>query len=215
MARPFDLSLYVITDGRVARGRDQVELVEAAIRGGATMVQLRDKELPARDQYELGRRLREVTRSAGIALIVNDRVDLALAIEAEGVHLGQDDLPPAVARQLLGPEAIVGVSAGNPAELALVEREGADYVGTGPFAPTGSKADAGAAIGAAGLAAVRAVTTLPIVAIGAISSANAAEAIGAGAEGVAVISAVVGAEDPERAARELRQIVDRARPARA
>jgi thiamine-phosphate pyrophosphorylase len=211
--RPFDLSLYVITDGRLANGRDQVAAIEAAIRGGATMVQLRDKELPARDQYALGLRLRELTRRTGAALIVNDRVDLALAIDADGVHLGQDDLPPSIARQLLGPDAIVGVSAGNPTELALVEREGIDYVGTGPFAPTRSKSDAGAAIGPAGFAAVRALTKLPMVAIGAISATNAAEAVRAGAQGVAVISAVVGAADPEAAARELRQIVDRARAA--
>jgi thiamine-phosphate pyrophosphorylase len=209
--RRFDLALYVITDSRLARGRGQVELVEAAIRGGATMVQLRDKDAAARDQYALGLRLREVTRRAGAALIVNDRVDLALAIEADGVHLGQDDLPPRVARQLLGPDAIVGVSAGNAAELALVEREGADYLGTGPFAATGSKSDAGAAIGAAGVAAVRILTRLPMVAIGAISASNAAEAIRAGADGVAVISAVIGAPDPEAAARELRRVVDAAR----
>lgn len=211
MSRPFDLSLYVITDGRLARGRDQVEIVEAAIRGGATMVQLRDKEMPARDRHALGLRLRELTRRSGVTLIVDDRVDLALAIAADGVHLGQDDLPPRVARRLLGPDAIVGVSAGNARELDLVDREGADYVGTGPFAATGSKWDAGAAIGAAGVVAVRRLTKLPMVAIGGISAANAAEALEAGADGLCVISAVVGAPDPEAAARELRRIVDASR----
>jgi thiamine-phosphate pyrophosphorylase len=210
--RPFDLRLYVITDASLARGRDQVEVVAAALRGGATMVQLRDKELPARDQFALGLRLRELTRQRGAALIVNDRVDLALALDADGVHLGQDDLPPGIARQLLGPDRIVGVSAGSPSELELVRREGADYLGTGPFALTGSKGDAGAAIGAAGLAAVRALTDLPIVAIGGLTAATAGEAVRAGASGVAVISAVVSAVDPELAARELRQAVDAARP---
>jgi len=200
----------VITDARLARGRDQVEVIDAAIRGGATMVQLRDKELPTNEQYALGLRLRDLTRRTGTTLIVNDRVDLALAIEADGVHLGQDDLPPPVARKLLGPDAILGVSAGNAAEYALVEREGADYLGTGPFATTRSKADAGAAIGGAGIAAVRKLTTLPMVAIGGISAANAAEAMRAGADGVSVISAIVGAPDPEAAARELRRIVERA-----
>jgi thiamine-phosphate pyrophosphorylase len=211
VSRPFDLSLYVITDAGLARGRDQVDVIEAAIRGGATMVQLRDKELPTNEQYALGLRLRELTHRTGTTLIVNDRADLALAIGADGVHLGQDDLPPRAARELLGPDAIVGVSAGNPRELGLVDREGADYIGTGPFAATGSKADAGAAIGAAGIAAVRALTTLPIVAIGGISTANAAEAVRAGANGVSVISAIVSAADPETAARELRRIVDSAR----
>ena len=209
--RQFDLRLYVITDRTLARGRDQVELVAAALRGGATMVQLRDKDLPARDQYALGQRLRELTRQRGVALIVNDRVDLALALDADGVHLGQDDLPPSVARRLLGPDRIVGVSAGSPAELELVDREGADYLGTGPFSLSGSKVDAGAAIGAAGLARVRALTELPIVAIGGLTAATAGEAVRAGASGVAVISAVVSAADPELAARELRQAVDAAR----
>jgi thiamine-phosphate pyrophosphorylase len=210
--RPFDLSLYLITEASLAGGRDQVEVVAAALRGGATMVQLRDKELPARDLYALGQRLRELTRERGAALIVNDRVDLALALDADGVHLGQDDLPPAVARALLGPERVIGVSVGSPAELELVRREGADYLGTGPFSLTGSKRDAGSAIGAAGLARVRALTDLPIVAIGGLSAATAGEAIRAGASGVAVISAVVSAADPESAARQLRQAVDAARP---
>jgi thiamine-phosphate pyrophosphorylase len=211
MRPPLDPTLYVITDARVARGRDQVELLRAAIAGGATMVQLRDKELPARDQYELGRRLRELTRAANVPLIVNDRVDLALAIDADGVHLGQDDLPPGVARSLLGHGRIVGVSAGTPDEFELVRREGADYIGTGPFAATGTKADAGGAIGPAGLRAIREITNLPMVAIGGIGPANAAAAMTTGADGVAVISAVLGADDPGRAAAELRRIVDAAR----
>src|SRR5919204_1365033 len=161
MRAALDLRLYVITDSRVAGGRDQVELVRAALRGGATAVQLRDKELAARDQYELGLQLRALTREVGVPLIVNDRVDLALAIDADGVHLGQDDLPPRVARALLGHGRVVGVSVGNPDEFELVRREGADYIGTGPFAATGTKADAGAAIGPAGIRAVREITNLP------------------------------------------------------
>lgn len=213
MPRPFDLTLYVITDGRLAGGRDQVDVIAAAIRGGATLVQLRDKDVPARDQYALGQRLRELTRAHGVALICNDRVDLALALDADGVHLGQDDLPPRVARALLGPDRIVGVSAGSPAELELVRDQGADYLGVGPFAATGSKADAGAAIGPAGIAAVRALTDLPIVAIGGIGPTNAAAAILAGANGVSTISAIVAARDPEAAARALRHAVDAARAA--
>jgi thiamine-phosphate pyrophosphorylase len=120
-------------------------------------------------------------------------------------------VPPSVARALLGPDRIVGVSAGSPAELELVRRDGADYLGSGPFGLTGSKGDAGAAIGAAGIARVRALTDLPIVAIGGLTAATAGQAIGAGASGVAVISAVVSAADPELAARQLRQAVDAAR----
>jgi thiamine-phosphate pyrophosphorylase len=211
MPRPFDLTLYIVTDTKIARGRDQVEVIAQAIAGGATVVQLRDKDLPARDQYALGLRLRELTRQHGVALIVNDRADLALALDADGVHLGQDDLPPTVARQLLGPDRIIGVSAGNPAELELVRREGADYLGVGPFNVTGSKSDAGGAIGAAGIVAVRALTRLPIVAIGGIGAGDVPAAIAAGADGVAVISAVVGADDPAAAARRLRDAVISAR----
>lgn len=214
MPRSFDVTLYVITDSRLGRGRDQVELVAAAIAGGATMVQLRDKDLSTLAQYELGRRLRELTRRTGTTLIVNDRVDLALAIDADGVHLGQDDLPASAARAMLGPDRIVGVSDGNPDEYELVQREGADYLGVGPFAQTGTKADAGQAIGPKGIAAVRALTDLPIVAIGGISAANASAAIAAGADGVSVVSAIVSADDPESAARELRRAVEAGRRGR-
>jgi thiamine-phosphate pyrophosphorylase len=212
--RPLDVSLYVITDARVARGRDQVELIAGAIAGGATAVQLRDKEMPARDQLALGRRLRDLTRAKRCALIVNDRVDLALAIDADGVHLGQDDLPPSAVRALLGHNRLIGVSVGNPDEFELVRQEGADYIGTGPLAATGTKGDAGAAIGTAGVRAVREITNLPMVAIGGVNRENAAGALVAGANGIAVISAVLGADDPERAARELRLIVDASRRGR-
>lgn len=205
-----DLSLYLITDQRAAAGRDQVELVAAAIAGGVTVVQLRAKDASGADQVQLGRRLRDLTRATRTTLIVNDRVDLALALEADGVHLGQDDLPPSVARRLLGGR-IVGVSVGSPSEYGLVEREGADYIGTGPFAATASKDDAGTAIGAAGVAAVRRVAAEPMVAIGGIDLTNAAAAVVAGADGVAVIRAILGAPDPEAAARALRQSVDAAR----
>lgn len=206
--RPLDVSLYVITDGRIARGRDQVELIERAIAGGATTVQLRDKEMPARDQVALGKRLRDLTRSTKTTLIVNDRIDLALAIDADGVHLGQDDFPPSAARALLGHDRLIGVSVGNPGEFELVRAQGADYIGTGPLALTGTKGDAGAAIGTAGIRAVREITNLPMVAIGGVNASNAAGAMTAGANGIAVISAVLGADDPEAAARELRAIVD-------
>ena len=214
MRRQIDLSLYLITDQRLSKGRDQLELIAAAIRGGVTAVQLRDKELSTQDQYEFGLRLRALTRRSGIALICNDRVDLAIAIDADGVHLGQDDLPPRVARDLLGPERLIGVSTGNPTEFELFRRVSADYLGVGPFALTGSKSDAGAAIGATGIAAVRALTDLPMVAIGGIGVSNAASAIAAGATGISVISAIVGADDPESAARALRKAIDTVRNSR-
>src|SRR5579875_992830 len=210
------LRLYVLTDSRAAAGRPLVDLVAAALEGGATAIQLREKELGGRQQVELGRALRRLTRAAGALLIVNDRVDIAYAVEADGVHLGQDDLPPSVARAILGPDAIIGGSAGNLDELARSVAEGVDYLGVGPVYATTTKPDAGEPIGPAGLAQLRARTDLPIVGIGAVTTDNVGEVIAAGADGAAVIGAVIGAEDVRAAARRLRQAIEealRARPA--
>ncbi len=207
----FDPSLYVIADRALGRDRPLEDIVAAAIRGGATMIQLREKTLSVRGTVALARRLQEITRPAGVPLIINDRADVALAIDADGVHVGQDDLPVADARRLLGPDRIVGVSAGTIAEAVAAEADGADYVGVGSIFPTGSKSDAGEAIGPEGLAQVRAAVHIPVVAIGGITAANAAEAIQAGAAGVAVISAVVGADNVREAARRLAEVVRAAR----
>jgi thiamine-phosphate pyrophosphorylase len=201
------LAVYVITDRALARGRDEVAIARAALRGGATALQLRGKQQDARPLCELGRALLRATREAGALLIVNDRLDVALAIGADGVHLGQDDLPCAEARRIAGPGLLIGVSAESPRLAAAAERDGADYLGTGSVYATSSKADAGEPIGLAGLAEVVAATRLPVVAIGGIGPANAAACVAAGACGVAVISAVVAAEDPEAAARELARVV--------
>jgi thiamine-phosphate pyrophosphorylase len=207
----FDLSLYVITDRALARGRPLEEIVAAAIRGGATMIQLREKERPVREIVDTGRRLLEITRPAGVPLIVNDRVDVAMAIDADGVHVGQDDLPVADARRLVGPDKIVGASAGTVQEAVQAEADGADYVGVGSIFATATKPDAGPAIGPEAISEIRTVVRIPIVAIGGITPANAAEAIHAGAHGVAVLSAVVGADDVREAARRLAEVVRAAR----
>jgi thiamine-phosphate pyrophosphorylase len=207
------LRLYVLTDTRAARGRALTHLIAAALEGGATAIQLRDKSSEARDQVALGRELRRLTRDAGALLIVNDRVDVAHAVEADGVHLGQDDLPAAAARAILGPGAIVGGSAGNLAELARSLADGVDYLGVGPMYPTPSKGDAGPAIGPAGLARIRAGTTLPIVGVGGIDAENLAPVLAAGADGVALISAVIGADDVRAAARAIRAAIEAARGA--
>ncbi len=199
------LALYVITDRGLARGRDEVEIARAALRGGATAIQLRGKDQDARRLCELGRALLLATRAAGALLFVNDRLDVAQAIGADGVHLGQEDLPCGEARRIAGPGLLIGVSAESPALAQAAERDGADYLGTGSVYATSSKADAGAPIGVAGLAKVVAATTLPVVAIGGITAAQAPACIAAGACGVAVISAVIGAEDPEAAARAFRR----------
>jgi len=202
-----DWSLYVITDRAAAGGRALPDVVRAAVEGGATVIQLRDKEATTRDLIELGRALLEVTLPAGVPLIVNDRVDVALAIDAQGVHVGVDDMPVALARRLLGPDRLLGYSPDSPAGARQGQQEGADYLGIGDVFGTPSKADAGAPIGLAGLAAAISAVSIPVVAIGGITPANAADAIRAGAAGVAVISAVVGAGDPAAAALRLRNAV--------
>jgi len=208
-----DWSVYVITDRRVAGERDILDVVRAAIRGGATVIQLREKEATTREMIRLGEALHDITREAGIPLIVNDRVDVALAIDAEGVHVGQDDMPAAVARRLIGPDKILGVSAETVAQALEAQRDGADYLGVGDVYGTPTKPDAGPPIGVEGLAEIARAVSIPVVGIGGITPENAAAVIDAGAVGVAVISAVVGAADPEAAARRLRAVVEEARRA--
>ena len=200
-------SLHVLTDEQLSRGRATVAVVQAALAGGATVIQLRDKTASTRRLLELGRVLRALTREAGATFIVNDRADVALAVDADGVHVGQDDLPARNARRIVGAERVVGVSASSMAEALQAERDGADYIGAGTVFATGSKPDAGAPIGLEGLAQIARAVAIPVVAIGGVNAANAAECVAAGAAGVAVISAVVSADDVAAAARELREIV--------
>lgn len=215
MPRPFDLTLYLVTDPRLVAERGLLATVDAAVKGGVTLVQLRDPDAHGRALVEQARALKALLAPLGIPLIVNDRVDVAVAADADGVHLGQDDMAPADARALLGPERILGLSVGNPAEFAGsssgIDIGAVDYLGVGPVKATGTKTDAGAAIGAAGVAAVRALTRLPIVGIGGIDGALAGEVIRAGADGVAVVSAICAAPDPEHAARALLSAVTAAR----
>ena len=209
--QPIDWALTVITDRGLAGGQSQLDIIRAAIAGGATVVQLRDKDASTRAMIELGQELRDLTRLAGVPLIVNDRLDVALAIEADGVHVGQSDMPADVARRLIGPDLLLGVSAATLDEVRQAERDGADYLGVGSVYATGSKADAGAPIGLEGLRAVARATQLPIVAIGGIGPGRAGECMRCGAAGVAVISAIVGQPDPAEAGRRLRAEIDAAR----
>ncbi len=195
--------LCVITDAGLSRERSHLEVVRAAIRGGATLVQLREKDASTRAMVELAQELRGLTRKAGVPLIVNDRVDVALAADADGVHVGQDDMPAALARRLIGPNMILGVSATSFEEALRAEQDGADYLGVGPIFPTSSKADAAPPMGLDGLSAVATRVSIPIVAIGGISLQNVEAVVEAGADGIAIISAVVGAPDVEQAARLL------------
>lgn len=207
-----DWRVYVITaDPAQARGRSHLDIAEAAVRGGATAVQLRMKDAPARIVLETARRIAARCRAAGVAFIVNDRVDVALAAGADGVHVGQDDLPAEAARALLGAAPLLGVSAATPDEAAAASRGGADYLGVGAVYATATKADAGEAVGLARIREVAASCELPVVGIGGITIGNAAAVVRAGAAGVAVITAVTMADDMAEATRRLREEVDRAR----
>jgi thiamine-phosphate pyrophosphorylase len=200
------LKLHVLTDREWSRGRSMLAVAEAAIAGGATVIQLRDKTASTHLLVEEGLALRELTRKHGVLLIVNDRIDVALAVDADGAHVGQDDMPGMLARQLLGPDRILGVSAGNMDEAVAALAAGADYLGVGPIFVTQGKADAGSPIGTNLLSELSLRYTTPLVAIGGITNANAREVITAGATGVAVITAVVNAEDIVTAARGLSDV---------
>ena len=204
-----DLRVYVITD-RSFRGRTHEQVAGAALRGGAPAVQLRDKQATGRELLQWARQLRDLTRAAGVLFLVNDRVDVALAVHADGVHVGQEDVPVADARQLMGPGRVVGASAGNVEEALQAEQASADYLGVGPVFPTATKPDAGEAIGVDGLRRIVQAVRLPGVAIGGITADNAGQAIRAGAVGVAVISAVAAADEMVAATRQLREAVDAA-----
>lgn len=196
------LGLIVVTDPDCG-GRDLVDVVRAALRGGAPAIQLRMKDAPAREMVEVAHALLALTKPAGALLFVNDRVDVAVISGADGAHVGQDDLPVAAARRVSPPGFLLGVSA-ETVELAMqAEEEGADYVGVGPVYTTGSKADAGEPIGLGRIAEVAASVRIPVVGIGGIAIGNARSVVESGAAGVAVISAVMRADDPELAAREL------------
>jgi len=203
----FDPSLYLVTDLDLAAGRPLGEIVRAAIEGGVTMVQYRDKRPGTRSLIEGAQALLGVTRETGAALVINDRVDVALAVGADGVHLGQADMPVELARLLLGPRRLLGVTADGPEQAAEAERAGADYIGCNAVFATPTKPDTGAPLGLEGLRALVASTKLPVVAIGGVNRANAAELLGTGVAGLAVVSAIMGAPDPRQAARELSTIV--------
>ncbi len=213
-AKPaFDLTLYLVVGSDVTRGRPLDEVVAAAVRGGATLVQLREKALGDAELVEAARALKARLAPLGVPLIINDRVEAARAAGADGVHLGQDDLDAARARQILGSDGLIGVSAGTPEEAARVDPGLADYVGIGSVYATATKPDAGPPIGIAGLVTLAAtLAPLPVVAIGGIGARNAAQVMaGGGADGIAVVSAICGAQDPEAAARALRREIDAGR----
>jgi thiamine-phosphate pyrophosphorylase len=206
----FDLSLYLVIGPDTTAGRDVTSVALAAVRGGATMVQLRYKT-GAAEIMQAAREVIEVLRPTGVPVIINDRVDLARALGAQGVHLGQGDTSPTTARATLGEDAIVGLSITDPGQLKNVDPTIVDYLGAGPIFETGSKPDAAPPLGLQALSQIAGGVRLPVAAIGGITEANAAAVIRAGADGLAVVSAICAADNPEEAARTLVARIDEAR----
>ena len=195
--------LHVLTETVLQDRYSHLELARLAIDGGADTIQYRQKAGTTREMIETVKGMQDLCRTAKVALIVNDRVDVAVAAGADGVHLGQEDFPVRLARNLLGPDRIIGVSAGNPDEAFQGISDGADYVGFGPIYATGSKSDAGDPQGLEKLSDMASAFSTPVIAIGGIGIDTASEVVRAGAHGIAVISAVCCQENPEEAARKL------------
>ena len=205
---PIDYALYLVTDRSLARGRATAEIVREAVAGGVTCVQLREKNCSTREFLAEARAVQAVLRGTGVPLIINDRVDIALAVGAEGVHLGQQDMDLTDARWLGPPKWIIGVSAESLADAMRAEQDGADYIGVSPVFATPTKTDTAPPLGLAGLRAMRAAVKIPLVAIGGIQLQNAREVMRAGADGLAVVSAIVAADSPRAAAASLRREIE-------
>jgi len=201
------LRLHLVTDSNLCGARGVEAVVAAAVRGGATCVQLREKHLDTRQFVERARALKALLAPLGVPLLINDRLDIALAVGADGVHVGQSDMPPDDVRRLL-PHALIGLSVENAAQVRAAAHSPVDYLGVSPVFSTPSKADAAPALGLDGLRTLRALTRLPLIAIGGIDLDNAAQVMSAGADGLAVVRALCAAPDPAAAAQALRRHTD-------
>ncbi len=197
-----DWKVYLVTDRLHARGRSTLEIVKAAVEGGVSVVQLREKNLGTRDFLNEGLLIRDFLKSKSVPLIINDRVDIALALDADGVHVGQEDMPVDMVRKLLGPEKIIGLSIQDLSQIDEIATENADYIAVSPIFPTPTKTT-DSHWGIDGLIQVRRATVLPIVAIGSVNIENAGHVVQAGADSIAVVTAIVSADDPETATRSL------------
>ena len=204
--KKIDYSLYLVTDRRWLGEKSLKDAVEEAIQGGATAVQLREKYISSREYLEIAKRVKDVTDRCGIPFIINDRIDIAFACDADGVHLGSDDLSIPIAHAILGREKIVGASACTLAEALALEAQGADYLGVGAVFPTGTKTDADQ-VALTELAKIKANVRIPVVAIGGIGLGNIEAALKTGIDGVAVVSAIMAQRDIAGAAKTLANIL--------
>ena len=200
--------IYLVTDRSLCRNRPLTDVVMQAVQGGVAYIQLREKDISTRLFVEEATAIKKIMEPYGIPLIINDRIDVALACGAEGVHIGQDDMPYAIARKLMGIKAIIGLSVETWADVEESERLDVDYIGISPIFPTPTKTDTKGAWGLEGLAKIKAFSCHPLVAIGGINETNAKEVIAAGADCIAVVSAICAAADPAAATRNLKSMID-------
>ena len=207
----FDLSLYLVTDQSLSKGRSHEYIVEEAVKGGVTIVQLRGKDISSREFYELAKLLKSLLKPLNIPLIINDRLDIALAVDADGLHIGQNDMPYPIARKLLGKDKIIGMSVETIEQAREANNVDVDYIGLSPVFSTNTKLDINTPLELSGVKEIAGFTKHKTVAIGGINSLNAESVIARGVDGIAVISAIVSHENPQEAAFNLKTIIRKAR----
>jgi len=206
-----DYSLYLVTDQKLCLGRELIEVVMEAVAGGVCIVQIREKDSDTRDFFQLATAMKKSLEKTNVPLIINDRVDVAMAVDADGVHVGQTDLPCAVVRDMIGPEKILGVSINTFEQIDEVHKLNIDYLSLSPVFPTPTKPDTTPAFGIEGLKKARQMTSRPLMTIGGIDKTNLKDIVDTGIDGVAVVSAICSAPSPRMAARELAEIIRQSR----
>ena len=205
------MSLYLVTDRSLSLGRPLETVVEEAVRGGVTMVQLREKDASTLDFYNLAMKLKSILKSYNVPLIINDRLDIALACDAGGLHIGQSDMPYSVARKLLGKDKIIGLSVESIQDAIDANNLDVDYIGISPVFGTQTKTDTAPALGLEGIGEITRISGHPSVGIGGINLTNAQDIIQAGADGISVVSAIMSAPDPQQSARQLKEIINKSK----
>jgi thiamine-phosphate pyrophosphorylase len=206
MSFKVDYKLYLVTDRDVLKNKDIYTAVEESIKGGVTLVQLREKNISSLDFYNIAVKLKQITDKYNIPLIINDRLDIALAVDSAGLHIGQEDIPAKIARKLLGENKILGVSARNLKEAKKAEKDGANYIGVGAIFPTSTKSDA-QAVSIEALKEIKENISIPVVAIGGINTNNVKLLKPANIDGISVISSILGKENITLAAKELKKLI--------
>lgn len=211
MFKNIDYSLYLVTDRGLCRGRELISVVLEAVKGGVNMVQLREKQASAGEFFQLARQLKKLLSELNVPLLINDRVDVALAVGADGVHIGQEDIPYPMVRSMLGPDRIIGISVNTDAQIREADQTDVDYLSVSPVFPTPTKADTKEPFGLEGLRRARSLTRKPLITIGGINKENMAEIISTGVDGAALVSAICSAASPYDSARELSEIINSAK----